>query len=142
CGVYAIGGGVLDGVERRRHQIRDVGQQVERDDENRTERQRQRNIAAWVLHLARGEGDVVPGIRGEERPGLRDAEGHEQAERAERRDARRDRLEAARRPQVTEVGGERGRVAADEDARRDEGDERSGLGRREDVLDDLAVFQA
>ena len=48
---------------------------------DRAERQRQRNVAPRVLHFARRERDVVPGVGREERPGLRDADGDEQAER-------------------------------------------------------------
>ena len=44
--------------------------------------ERQRDVAARVLHLAGRERDVVPGVGGEERADLRDADGDEQAERA------------------------------------------------------------
>ena len=44
-------------------------------------------VAPRILHFAGGERDVVPGVGGEERSGLRHAERDEQAERGHRRQA-------------------------------------------------------
>ena len=66
----------------------------------------------------------------------------EQAERGERRQPRHDLDRAARRPEVAEVVGDRGVVPAEQHADQDQAEQRAGLGRGEDVLDDLAVFEA
>jgi hypothetical protein len=67
-GGHAVGRRLLDRVERQRHQVREVGEQVDRDDQGGAQRQRQREGAARVLYLARGERDVVPRVGGEQRP--------------------------------------------------------------------------
>ena len=90
-------------VERQHHQISDVRQQVQTDHDRRPEGQRQRHVAARRAHFARREGDVVPGVGGKERSGLRHAQRHQQAERRLRRQARGDGREAARRPCIPEV---------------------------------------
>jgi hypothetical protein len=56
------------GLEGQRDEIRDVGQQIQRDDDDRAEGERERDVAARLFHFAGGERDVVPGISREERP--------------------------------------------------------------------------
>ena len=102
------------------------------------ERQRQRDVAPRVLHLAGGERDVVPGVGGEQRSGLRHADRDEQAERGQRRRARarcRRRRAAPRgcRSCRRPPAGFQPSSSADDD----QPEQRAGLGGREDVLDDL-----
>ena len=68
-------------ADERQAEVGDVGQEVEGDDQAGARGERERDVAARVLHLAGGEGDVVPRVGGEERADLGDAEGDEQAER-------------------------------------------------------------
>ena len=135
----AIGRGLLNGFERQRHQVRQVGEQVQRDDDDGAERERQRNVPSRVLDLAGGERDVVPGVRREERARLRYAERDEDPERRGHRDALGDRLEAPRRPELAEVGRHGVGVPADDEAEENQRGQRAGLGGGERVLDDLAV---
>ena len=74
-----VAGGVLNLVERQRDQIGHVGEQVQTDDNERTERERQRDVAPRILHLAGGERDVVPRVGGEQRADLRYGDGDHQA---------------------------------------------------------------
>ena len=62
---------MLDRIERQRDEIGDVGEQVQADHDDRAERERQRNVSPRILHLARRERDVVPGVGREQRAGLR-----------------------------------------------------------------------
>src|SRR5439155_12507926 len=81
-GADPVGGGVLDAArervgavrcpDQRQHvQVGDVGDQIEQADERRAEHQRAGYGPARIAHLAGGEGDVGPRIRGEECPDQR-----------------------------------------------------------------------
>ena len=91
--------------------------------------ERQRDVALRVFDLAGGEGDVVPGVRGEERVRLRDADADEQARSAV--DGGQSRgptvlQVAAQRPEVAEVGRDRAPAfQPDDDAEHDQRDERA-----------------
>ena len=71
-------GRVLDGGERQRAEVGQVGQEVQDDHDAGAGRQRHRHVAVRVPDLRRHEGDVVPGHRGEQRTDLGDAERDEQ----------------------------------------------------------------
>ncbi len=77
----AIARRILNCGEWQRRQIGDIREQIKADDENRSERERQRNVAPRIDHFAGGESDVVPGVGRKERIRLRDADADEQAER-------------------------------------------------------------
>ena len=81
CRCNAISGHGLDPFDWQRYEIRDVGQQVESDNQKCSECERERNVATRVLHFSGGEGDVVPGVGSEKRVRLRHADAHEQSER-------------------------------------------------------------
>ena len=139
----AIARRILNRFERQRRQISNVREQIKADDENRAERQRERNVAPRIFHFAGGESDVVPGVGGEKRIGLRHADADEKSEGGRGSQASADFLQiAAHRPDVAEVRGARARFQTDDDAEHDQRDERAGLRRRENVLDELAELQA
>ena len=71
-----------------------------------------------------------------------DADRDEQPERADRGQARHDLDDAARRPEVAEVVGDRGVIPAEQQADHDQPEQRAGLRGGEDVLDDPAVLEA
>ena len=106
CG-DAIGGGLLHRAERQGDEIGDVGEQIERDDDHRAEGQRQGNVASRILDLAGGEGDVVPGVGGKERPDLRHAQRDEQAEGRRRVEARARAAPPRGCPEVAEIARDR-----------------------------------
>ena len=66
-------------VQRQRHQINKVAGNVERDHHARTQRQRQRQVAAGILYFARGERHVIPGVRGKQRTHLRHGQNRQRA---------------------------------------------------------------
>ena len=55
-------------------EVNEVDAEIDAGDEGTAEDERARQGAAGVTNLFRGEGDVVPGIRREERAGLGDAD--------------------------------------------------------------------
>ena len=61
-------------------EVAEVAEQVESDDDAGAKAEGERQVAAGVADFAGDEGDVVPGVGGEERAGLRDAECDEEAE--------------------------------------------------------------
>ena len=64
----------------KRREVCDIRQQIESDHEKCSERERKRNVAARILHFASGERDIVPGVGGKKRIGLRHANADEQTE--------------------------------------------------------------
>jgi hypothetical protein len=77
---HAVRRRVLNRRQWKRHQVRDVGQQVEQNHQPGATEQAQWQITARVLDFAGGEGDVVPGIGGEERIRLRHTDADEETE--------------------------------------------------------------
>ena len=81
------------------------------------ETKRERQVALRVADLAGDKGDVVPGVRREERTGLRDTERDKHAGARDRADAA-DRGDVDRLPGVREVGVEyRGKAHRDHRAK-------------------------
>jgi len=68
---------LIRAAHRQRRQVRHVRQQVEGDDQAGAEQQAQRQIAVRVLRLGSGEGDVVPGVSGEQRADHRPCRDHQ-----------------------------------------------------------------
>ena len=66
-------------IQRQNVQVNKVAGNVERDHNARAHRQRERQIAAGILHFAGGEGHVVPGVGGEQRSDLRHRENGQRA---------------------------------------------------------------
>src|SRR4029077_5191618 len=92
--------------------------------------------------LAGREGNVVPGVGGEERIGLRHADADEEPECGGGGQALPNILQiVAQHPEATEVRRACARLYTDNDAEQDERDEGTRLRCREDVLDELAKFQ-
>src|SRR5579883_1298389 len=134
---------MLDLREGKRHKIGNVRQQIQQNDQPGSHGQRQRNIALGIFHFAGGEGDVVPGVGGKERSGLRNADGGEQAERGGGGQAGGDRRQIARRPEArAEIGAHRLRVPSEQQPDQDQAQQRRHLGGRENILDDFPVFKA
>jgi len=102
-GCDAIRGGVLDGFERKRDEIGDVRKQIERDHDAGADGERERKIAARIFHFSRGESNVVPGISGEKRAGLRYADGYEQTECGGGAESSGEWRNAASGPGVAEI---------------------------------------
>ncbi len=71
-------------IQRQDVQVNKVAGDVERDHHARAHRQRQRKIAAGILHFAGGEGHIVPGVGGKQRPDLRDGENSQRADQHHR----------------------------------------------------------
>jgi hypothetical protein len=94
---------VLDGFERKRHEIGDVGEEVENDHDAGANGERERKIAAGIFHFTGSESDVVPGIGGEKRAGLRNTDGYEQAEGGGSAECRCERGDAASGPGIAKI---------------------------------------
>ena len=135
---------MLDFAEGQHEHVGEIGQHVEDDDEAGSQGERQRHIAAGIAHLTGAEGDVVPGVGGEERADLRGAEGDEHAEGAFDGDAgcRGGVVHGMPCSAVGEIGLEGGDSEADEAADDDDADQRADLHGGEDVLYAFAVFEA
>ena len=102
-GCDAIRGSVLDGFERKRDEIGDVRKQIERDHDAGADGERERKIAARIFHFSRGESNVVPGIGGEKRAGLRYADRYEQTEGGGGAESGGEWRNAASGPGVAEI---------------------------------------
>src|SRR4051812_27019802 len=75
---------MLNGGPWQRREIGNISQQIKSDHQERAERQGERNITPRVSYFAGNERDVVPGIGGEQRLRLRDANTDEQSKRCRR----------------------------------------------------------
>ena len=96
---------MLDGLERERDQICDVDQKVQADHERGAHGERERDVPFRVLDLTGGERDVIPGVGGEKRIGLRNADGDEKAEGGRGGQAMPDFLQiTSQAPKIAEVG--------------------------------------
>ena len=133
---------MLDRRKRKRDEIGDVREQIKHDHDAGADGERERKIAARILHFARGESNVVPGIGGEERTGLRDADGDEQAEGGGGAESGGERGDAASGPGMAEIFVNGGGVPAEREASRSRPAERDRLADGENILDDFAVLQA
>src|SRR5277367_922050 len=133
---------MLDCFQRKRAEIGDIGEQIERDYDARADGEREREIAARIFYFSGGESNVVPGIGGEERTGLRDADGHEQAEGGGGAEAGGERRDAAGGPGVAEIFVNGGGVPAQRESKQNQDDERNGLADGENILYHFAVLQA
>ena len=98
---------MLDGLEWQRHEIRDVRENIGADDNAGSERERQRDVSSRLLDLAGGERDVVPGIGGKQRTGLRSQMATKRPNVAQGGEAGDDLDDSAACPQVPEVVGNR-----------------------------------
>ena len=65
-------------VHGQNQQISEGSQEIDRQHKARAQDQRERNVAAGILHFAGGEGDVVPCVGGEERADLHHGQNHQQ----------------------------------------------------------------
>ena len=136
---HAVAWRILNCGERKRGQIRNVSEQIKSDHQNGAERERQRNVATRIYDLAGGEGNVVPGVGGEKRIGLRHANADEESEGGRGSQSFADLLQtAAQRPEIAEVRRARARLYPDDDAEHNERDERARLRRCENILNKLA----
>src|SRR4029077_7947831 len=93
---------ILNCGERQGGEVGYICQQIQADHQNRSERQRERNITPWVDHFAGGKGDIVPRISRKERVRLRDADADKQAEPSCRGEALSNFLQSA--TQTPEIG--------------------------------------
>src|SRR5205823_2444350 len=138
-GRHAVARRILDRVERKRGQIRNVSEQIKPDHQNGAERERERNVTTRIYDLAGGEGNVVPGVGGEKRVGLRHANPDEESENGRGSQSFANLLQtAAQRPEIAEVRRARARLYPDDDAEHNERDERARLRRCENILNKLA----
>jgi hypothetical protein len=152
-GSDAIVRGRLNLMQSQRREIADIGQDVERDHHGGTYGERERDVSFWIFHFARGERDVVPGVRGKERADLRNPERDQKAKHSRGRGHRGDKrlhpvgagldgLRIVQRPDAGEICVNRFGVAAHEDSGEDQRREPQQFGRGEHVLDPFAEFQA
>src|ERR1700723_1134925 len=138
----AIRRSVLDSGEWKRDKIGNVREEVQRDHDTCADGKRERKIAARIFYFSCGESNVVPGISGEERAGLRDADGDEQAEGGSGAQSRGKRRNAASGPGTAEIFVNGGGIPTEREADQDQDDERENLADGENILDHFAVLQA
>ncbi len=132
--------------ERQDHHVCGGGKQVHEDDEAGAHGQGEGDVSSGVLHFSGCEGDVVPGVGGEEGADLDDAEEDGQVDENDgATDADLNGMEgrpAGVAPEVTKIGGDGSGVAADGEGENDESGEGEAFGGGEDVLDEGADVHA
>src|SRR5581483_3651568 len=142
-GRNTIARGVLNCAEWQRRKVSDIREQIQSDNENRSEGERQRNVATRIDHFAGGESNVVPGVGGKERIRLGDANTNKQAERRDRGQTFADFLQIpAHRPQIAKVRCARARLQPDNNSENDERDKRASFCGCKNILHDLPDLQS
>src|SRR5207248_10730616 len=110
----------LNSLDGQGHKISNVGEQIQRDNQNGSKREGERNVSLRVFDFTGSERNVVPRVSREKRIGLRHANADEQSKRSGRRQATANVLQfPSNMPEIAEVQMNRVRIPTQEHAQQD-----------------------